>query len=76
MDPDDLAFAECWERIEEVCSLLDGEGESIDVRPNDVLEVISGLYAMGRDKPGIFPTPDGCVQLEWDDGFEVVVRER
>lgn len=62
------------ERIEEVCSLkagwLDGAGEEITADPDKVELVAQTLSDKLGMIPGIFPTPDGYVSLEWclDDG--------
>lgn len=65
------------DRIAEVCSLkdgwLDGSGAAIDVDPTWVQFVVNSLMTMGMTQPGIFPTPEGYVQLEWDDGKEIIV---
>lgn len=56
-------------RIEEVCSLkagwLDGEGEDIDRDPNKVELVAQAISDKLGVLPGIFPTPEGYVSLEW-----------
>lgn len=66
------------DRINEVCSLeagwLDGEGEAVDVNPAWVEQVVIALMNAGLSKPAIFPTSDGYVQLEWDDGRTVIVE--
>lgn len=40
------------------------------------MDACRALYAIGRCNFGIFPTPDGEVQLECDDGFEIRVGAR
>lgn len=69
MDPEDEVFAECWSEIVQACA-------KTDVRAEDVMEVISGLYAQGRDRPQIECLPGGIVQLAWSDGLEVTVGSR
>ena len=71
------------DRINEVCSLkagwLDGvEGEAIECIPDQV-QLVAETIAIKLDMlPGIFPTPEGYISLEWmlddDTTLEIIVR--
>jgi len=77
---DDIAYVTYWSRIEEVCAIEggwhNGCGESVGCRPEDVLEAARALCAIGREDFSIFPTIDGQVQLECEDGFDIIVGVR
>lgn len=57
------------ERIDEVCSFetgwLDGHGEAITSNPDQVELVAQTMADKLGMLPGIFPTIDGRVSLEW-----------
>jgi len=69
-------------RIDEVCSLqagwLDGQGEAVECDPDQVQLVAEVMATKLNMLPGIFPTPDGYVSLEWmldnDKTLEIIVQ--
>lgn len=67
------------QRLEELASLeagwLDGDGDKIEVNIDNAILVIETLMDAGIPRPGIFPNPQGFVQLEWLDGMEIVLPQ-
>jgi len=57
------------DRIDELCALkagwLNGHGEAVELEPEYVMRIVKAMVDMTQSQIGIFPTPDGCLQLEW-----------
>lgn len=55
------------------CGWLDGAGHSVDPAAIETAKALL-LRLVGQDRPGVFPTPEGGIQLEWPDGdLEVLI---
>ena len=80
--PDRLLMSETdWqERLRELTSLTDGwfDGEGLAMKP-DMCEAAWKLCQKVNDegflRPGIFPTPEGGLQLEWPIAYGNEYRE-
>jgi len=65
------------DRINELCALkagwLDGHGEAVELDPEYVAKVVKAIVEMhaGPAPVGIYPTPEGYIQLEWIEGKEM-----
>ena len=63
--------AKSWEsRLLELCQLedgwLDGEGLAMNAETRDsAWEICKSVEKDGYPRPGIYPTPEGGIQLEW-----------